>query len=158
MLVVFVALMGLMYLGFDRLLEQRENPNLQLMTGVDAPSRVVLKRNRAGRYVAPGAINGKAVTFLVDTGADHVAVPAHVARRVGLRRGAPIRVLTAGGTATAYDTQIESVVLGAIEARYIEGSINPSMKDDYVLLGMTFLRHVDFSKRGDELIIEPPSD
>lgn len=156
MLVAFCVLMGLMYIGFDTLLEQRNNPNLQLATGTGAPSRVVLKRSAAGRYVAPGTINGQPVTFLVDTGADHVAVPERVARRVRLQRGAPMRVITAGGNVTAYATQIDSVVLGGIELRYIEGSINPAMQDEEVLLGMSFLRHVDFSKRGDELIIEPP--
>lgn len=157
MLVVFAALLVLMYWGFDALLEKRKHPNLSLATDAGATARVVLKRNRAGRYVAPGTINGQAVTFLVDTGADDVAVPARVAERVGLERGTPIQVITAGGRARAYLTQIDSVTLGGIRLRYVEGSINPAMKGDFVLLGMTFLRHVDFSQRGDELIIEPPS-
>ncbi|MEO0424832.1 MAG: retropepsin-like aspartic protease [Pseudomonadota bacterium] len=157
MLVVFSALMGLMYLGFDRVLAHRNNPNLEVATGVDAPTRVVLKRNPAGRYMAPGTINGQPVTFLIDTGADNVAVPARIARRVGLTELAPILVNTAGGVVKAYDTEIERMMLGGIQLNYVEGSINPSMTGDYVLLGMSFLRHVDFSKRGDELIIEPPS-
>jgi len=115
----------------------------------------VLERNPAGRYVAPGTINGREVTFLVDTGADHVAVPSGVADDVGLERGRRIRVGTAGGTAAAYTTRIDRITLGGIRLRDIRGSITPTMGGESVLLGMTFLRHVDFSQKGDRLIIEP---
>ena len=158
MIVVFAGLMGLMTWGFDTLLENRNHPSLRLLSAPDAPARVALKRNPAGRFVARGTINGEAVIFLVDTGADHVAVPERVAKRIGLTRGAPIRVITAGGEATAYTTQLESITLGPLEVQYVEGSINPAMRDEYVLLGNSFLRHVDFSKRGNELIIEAPAN
>jgi len=152
---VFALLIGLMTWGFDAFLTHRNNPNLGMATGPEAPQRVVLERNPAGRYLAPGTINGRQVTFLVDTGADHVAVPAGVAQDVGLERGQPIRIGTAGGAAVAYTTRIDRITLGGIRLRDVRGSITPTMGGDAVLLGMTFLRHVDFSKRGERLIIEP---
>jgi aspartyl protease family protein len=157
MVVVFALLIGLMTWGFDALLERRDNPNLALVAGAGAPTTVVLKRNRAGRYVAPGRINGYDVTFLVDTGADHVAVPMDVARRIGLPRGQKVPVGTAGGVTTAYTTRLDTLTLGGLELRDVRGSITPAMTGDEVLLGMSFLRYVDFSKKGDLLIIEPPS-
>lgn len=157
MVVVFALLMGLLTWVFDALLEHRANPNLNLASGAGAPTRVVLERNAAGRFVAPGTLNGRPVTFLVDTGADHVAVPVRVADRIGLERGARVPVGTAGGSVMAWATWLDSVTLGGLQLRNVRGTILPGMADDYVLLGMTFLRHVDFSKRGDRLIIEPPA-
>ena len=104
--------------------------------------------------MAPGSINGRSVSFLVDTGADHVAVPANIADRLGLKRGPAMQVITAGGVATAYRTQIDRITLGGIQFRNVRGSIVPAMGDQAILLGMTFLKHVDFQKKGDELIIE----
>jgi len=151
---VFALLIGLMMWAFEGLIDRRNNPNLNIATGAQGPQQVVLKRNPYGQYVAPGSINGRSVTFLVDTGADHVAVPADIADSLGLERGQAIQVITAGGVATAYRTKIERITLGGIQFQNIRGSIVPAMRDQEILLGMTFLRHVDFQKKGNELIIE----
>lgn len=153
----FAVLVGVMVWAFDGLLERRDNPNLALATGPGAAHKIVLKRNPYGRYLVPGEINGHPVTFLVDTGADHVAVPAAVAAQVGLQPGAAMQVSTAGGVATTYRTRIDHIAIGGIEMEGIGGSISPTLAGDEVLLGNTFLRHVDFYKQGDRLIIEPGS-
>ena len=75
----FALLLALMWVVFSTLLEQRHNPNHGLVTGAGGPERVVLEPGPGGHYSVPGTINGRAVTFLVDTGASHVAVPAGVA-------------------------------------------------------------------------------
>jgi aspartyl protease family protein len=152
----FLVLMGLMTWGFSHLVERRANPNLDLTTGAGASSTVRLQRNRGGSYIAPGQINGQPVTFIVDTGADHVAIPAHLAETLSLERGQAINVMTAGGLRTAYTTFIDSISLGGLRLTNIRGSINPAMQGDAILLGMTFLRHVDFRQQGESLIIEPP--
>lgn len=154
---VFALLLGLMWLAFGELLEQREHPNRALVTGADGPRRVTLEPSPGGHYLAPGRINGQAVTFLVDTGASHVAVPAGVADDLGLERGPPIRVVTAAGTVRAFRTRIDRIALGGIELRDVAASINPSMGGDEVLLGMSFLRHVQFRQGSEGLVIEPPS-
>ena len=150
----FVLLMAVLMWAFGGLLNQRNNPNAALISGDGAPQRVVLERNPFGQYLAPGSINGGAVTFLVDTGADHVAIPANVAETLNLKRGRSIQVITAGGLATAYRTHIDRISLGGISFEGVEGSINPAMHGQEILLGMSFLRHVDFQKTGDQLIIE----
>ena len=62
---------------FQDFIEGARNPNrdLQGETGADGVLQVVLQRNRAGHYIAGGAINGHSVVFLLDTGATQVALP-----------------------------------------------------------------------------------
>ncbi|MGB0956456.1 MAG: retropepsin-like aspartic protease family protein [Panacagrimonas sp.] len=151
---VFIGLLALMTFFFDGVIKRRHEPNRTLVVGTDGPARVSLTRNVAGRYVAPGRINEVSVNLLVDTGADSVAVPEHIARRANLTRGARVMVATAGGRSSGYQTRIDQVTLGGIQMRNVPALVVPDMGGDAVLLGMSFLRHVDFSQQGDELIIE----
>lgn len=156
-IVVIVLLFGILWFAFGELLEHRHNPNKGVVTGVDGPQRVVLKANPMGHFVVPGTINGHEVTFLVDTGASYVAVPAGMADKMGLERGPRTRVGTASGTASAYYTRLGQITVGGIRLRDIRGSIIPSMGGDAVLLGMNFLRHIDFRQKGKRLILEAGS-
>lgn len=147
--------LGLLSLLFTDLLEQQRNPNqnLNLSSTGSGVHEVSLQRNRFGHYLATGDINGEAVELLLDTGASDVSVPAGVAQRLGLRRGQPVRYSTANGTITAYLTRIPVLRLGTIELHDIRASINPQMDGETILLGMSFLRHLEFTQRGDTLII-----
>jgi len=73
----WVVGLAMLALFFQRLLNDQENPNRTLEVAPDTQSRpqAVLRRNRAGHYVANGRINGEPVVFLVDTGATDVALP-----------------------------------------------------------------------------------
>lgn len=154
LLAVFAIIMALMTIAFDRVIERRQNPNTSINLGVEGPKRIVLRRNRNGQYVTPGLINGRKVRFLVDTGADSVAVPAGLAAALGLQRGVPIQAMTAAGPALAHTTHIKEITLGGITLRDIDGAIIPAGADTEILLGMSFLRHLDFQKKGDDLILE----
>ena len=152
------AVLGLLWWGFDALLERRAHPNAGIVTGPDGDRRLTLEAGPGGHYLVPGEINGATVDFLVDTGASHVAVPAHMAGRLGLTRGRRMQVNTAAGRAVAWDTTIDEIAVGRLRARDIRGSINPNMDSDFVLLGMTFLRHVDMRQRGGRLILSADDD
>ena len=71
---------------FDYLIEQRNNPNQNLVTTVSGPVKEIkLQRNPYGHYVATGTINDSAVTFLLDTGASDIAIPESLADDVRQR-------------------------------------------------------------------------
>lgn len=150
--VVVLSLLGLFFSGW---MDKLNNPNQQVRTQLSAGGvrEVVLEQNRAGHYVASGTINGHPVTFLLDTGATSVSVPAGIARTLGLKRGAPLRASTANGTITTYATRLDEVRLGNIVLENIRADINPRMHGDEVLLGMSFLRKLEFTQRGRELTI-----
>jgi aspartyl protease family protein len=151
----WLVVLGLLSAFFSGWLEERNNPNQQVRSQMraDGVREVVLRQNRAGHYVANGAINGHSVTFLLDTGATSVSVPANVARRLGLKSGAPLRARTANGTITTYATRLDNVRLGNIQLENVRADINPHMRGEEVLLGMSFLRKLEFTQRNRELTI-----
>lgn len=151
-----IALLGVLWAVFDARLEQAWNPNRNL-TVQAGQSEMVLKRNRAGHYVAPGTINGRPVRFLLDTGATQVSVPAHLGPALNLVPGGPARVITANGEITVRATRIDALELGPFLVRDVAGHLNPGLGDNEVLLGMSVLRQLEFTQRGDTLILRPHS-
>jgi len=153
----WVILLILLTLFFNDKLEQQRNPNQAVFSRVDAAGvqEIVLKRNRFGHYITSGTVNGIPVEFLLDTGASDVAIPAQLASQLGLDRGTPVQYQTANGRVTAYQTKIDSVSIGPLTVHNVLASINPGMHDMEILLGMSVLKHVEFTQRGDTLILRP---
>ena len=150
-LVASLLVLGLFYLYFENSLQARTNPNRELQ--IAPGSELVLKRSRDGHYVFPGTINGQPVTFLLDTGATLVSVPAHLGGELGLKAGAPQQAMTANGTVTTRSTRVDALAFGPFEIRGVPASLNPGMGDNQVLLGMSVLKHLEFTQRGDTLIL-----
>jgi aspartyl protease family protein len=84
-------------------------------------------------------------------------VSVRTATTLGLKRGAAIAVNTAGGPSTGYETRLERVSLGGIELRDVRAIIVEGMDDRMTLLGMTFLRRVEFSQRDGVLTLKSVS-
>ncbi len=151
----WVVFLGLLTLFFGDWLETQHNPNREVQGQVleSGVREVVLQRNRGGHYVATGRINGRPVRFLLDTGATTVSVPAGLARHLDLERGAPQLARTANGVVTTYATRLHSVELGEIEVNSVRANINPGMRGEEILLGMSFLKQLEFTQRGNTLTI-----
>lgn len=156
LLLAWVGGLAVLTLLFQDALESRLNPNAKPLVQVTADGRneVVLERNMRGHYVATGFINGLAVTFLVDTGATDVAIPEGLAERLRLPRGGGGISQTANGPVAVWQTLLDQVRLGSIELTDVRASIVPSMHaDDPALLGMSFLRQLEFSQRDGRLTL-----
>lgn len=155
MLAAWLLLLALLALSFNALLERQINPNQNPQGKVNAQGvrEVVLKRNRAGHYVANGRINNASITFLLDTGATDVAVPESLAVRLGLQRGKAFHSRTANGTVTAWRTRLDEVALGPVVLKNVRASILPTMQGSDVLLGMSFLKKLELVQRGDSLTL-----
>ena len=142
------------YWFFDNWYQRQYNPNSSAALLV-SQGEVVLQRNRAGHYVAQGYINGTSVTFLVDTGATQVAISENLANVLGVRQGGNVSVQTANGTVAGFSTRLDMVRLGSIEVHDVSALVAPGLGDDTVLLGMSFLKHVEFTQRNGQLILKP---
>ena len=151
----WLVFLGLGVFYFSDVLEKQFNPNKTLQTHYteDGVREVILQRNKYGHYVTSGEINGQPVTFLLDTGATGVAIPESTAKRLNLERGRPYRTQTANGTAVSYATLLDLVAVGDIQLTGVRAGIAPGLQADQILLGMTFLKHIEFSQRGDTLIL-----
>jgi len=150
--VVFL-LLGVFF--FSDVLERQfnPNPNPRTQAGDGGVREVVLQRNRQGHYVTAGQINGREVIFLLDTGATGVAIPEAIARDLGLQRGRAYRTQTANGLSTSYATQLNEVSIGDISLGNVDAGIATGLKMDAILLGMSFLKHIEFTQRGNTLIL-----
>ncbi len=150
--IVLLALLG--YL-FGDMLDAMRNPNQQVQTRIDSSGvrEVVLQRNKYGHYNFTGQINGQRVEFLLDTGATSISIPQTVADRIGLKKLYEVQFYTANGLAKGYATEVNEVRVGEIVMRDLQASINPNVSDEIILMGMNFLKQIEFTQTGDKLIL-----
>jgi aspartyl protease family protein len=151
----WLVLLGLGVAYFSDFLDKQYNPNQSIQTNIaeGGVREVVLQRNKFGHYVTAGAINGKPVTFMLDTGATGVAIPQDLTAYLGLQPGAAFRTQTANGIGVGYAVTLARVSVGAIELHDVPASIAPGLQTEEILLGMSFLKHIEFTQRGDTLIL-----
>ncbi len=157
---VWLLVFGLLTLFFQNYLEKERNPNRNVaaLTADNGAREVILQRNRFGHYNVTGKINGRPVEFLLDTGATHIAIPSGVAKRLGLSRLYETNIHTANGNARAYGTKLDLVSVGPIALSDRKAMITPGMTGEVVLLGMGFLKDIEFTQRGDLLILRQYPD
>lgn len=151
----WIVLLALGVAYFGDLLDKQYNPNQSLETryGEGGVREVVLQRNKYGHYVTAGRINGKPVVFMLDTGATGVAISEDRAAYLGLQRGRAFPTQTANGPSTSYAVNLDQVSVGAIELHDVPAGITPGLQTEEILLGMSFLKHIEFTQRGDTLIL-----
>ncbi len=151
---LWIAALGLLagfYLLFSVL---EDSGGRSTVSSVDSSGAVmvVLEQDRNGHYEAEGQINGRAVTFLVDTGATDVALPEQAARALGLEFGPRVQVMTAAGPTMAWLTRLDEVSVGGIRRENVRASIT-SGEFNGILLGMSFLRHYNLQQQDGQLVI-----
>ena len=151
-----LTLIGGLWLFFESIQDKRANPNRHVAVIPGAAPEQALKRNPDGHYFVPGTINGRPVNFMLDTGATQVALPARLGTQLGLQAFGPVvQVTTANGTAEARMTLIDELAFGPFVMRQVHATLNPGMDgDDTILLGMNVLKRLEFTQRGDMLILK----
>ena len=154
-LLAWLLLLALMTLLFSGYLEREENPNAQIasVTGITG-TEIILHQNRRGHYVATALFNDIPVDIMIDTGATEVSVPEAIAEELGLVRGTIMEVNTANGTIPVHATVIATIKLGALVLHNVRANINPYMDEQFVLLGMSFLKRIEFTQKQGQLILK----
>ncbi|RTL48135.1 MAG: TIGR02281 family clan AA aspartic protease [Rhodocyclaceae bacterium] len=153
-LLIWLAVLAVAYWGFDRYLAPKA-----VTTAAPASGQVDVPRSQDGHYYLKGAINGRPLIFMVDTGASSVAVSADFARAAGLPKGYPLRFSTANGSAEGELVSGQTVEAGGLTVSNIEVSVGIRMEQpDMALLGQSFLRHVEVVQSGDRLVLRQQRD
>lgn len=154
LIMAWIIGLGLLTLMFDDQLAKQFNPNEEpISSSHQGVEEVRLKQNRAGHYVSGGAINGQPVVFLLDTGATNVSIPMHLAEQLNLQKGRASWVQTANGRVQVAQTSISRLSIGDIQLNNVRANLNPGFKDNEILLGMSALKQLEFTQKGEWLIL-----
>jgi aspartyl protease family protein len=119
-----------------------------------ARAHVTLWADGSGFFHAQGSINGQAVTFLVDTGANTVAINSALAQRLGLdyrKRGQPGTAATASGYTRFYGVKLDSVKIGEIVLHNVDAAVIEGREPQTPLLGMSALNALEMRRDGDRM-------
>lgn len=118
-------------------------------------SRIVLAAGSGGHFSASGSINGRAVEFMVDTGASMVSMGQSDAERIGLkyREGQRGTAQTANGPVPVHRVMLTSVRIGDVQVYNVEALVIPAQMP-YVLLGNSFLTRFQMKRENDVMTLE----
>jgi aspartyl protease family protein len=111
----------------------------------------------SGMYSVGGTINGGAVRFLIDTGANTIALNGNDAKRLNIdykKRGKRVVGETASGRETVYLLTLDTVTVGQIKRHHVEAIVFDGPHPARALLGLTFLNHVGMKRDGALLTLE----
>lgn len=110
-----------------------------------------------GMYSVNGSINGSSIGFLVDTGANTIALNAHDAARLNIdykAKGKRVMGETASGVSWVYMLNLDTVSVGEIKLYNVEAIVFDGSFPSQALLGLTFLNRVDMRRDGELLTLE----
>ena len=117
-------------------------------------SQIVLTAGSGGHFMTAGGINGKAVRFMVDTGATSVAMSIAEAEHIGLdyRNGQRGYVSTANGNVPAYKVRLAEVRVGDVVVYDIEATVVPAQME-FILLGNSFLTRFQMKRENETMTL-----
>jgi aspartyl protease family protein len=137
------------FLGIQWWLREREQMRFQAAGGL-----IELRRGPDGHYRWPGRINGRAVDFLVDTGATSTAMPTGLARELGLEPIGRVSSSTAGGPVVGAVVRADVALEGGVRAERLRVVALPGLADR-PLLGMDVLGRLHWQQRDGVMRIDP---
>lgn len=117
-------------------------------------TQIVLTAGSGGHFFTGGSINGKAVRFLVDTGATYVSMGINDAERLGIdyRAGQRGMTNTANGAMAVYKIALASVRVGDVLVYDVEALVGQAPMDQ-VLLGNSFLTRFQMKRENDTMTL-----
>lgn len=120
-----------------------------------AGSRIVLTAGSGGHFMTAGQINGRAVQFMVDTGATSVALGRPDAERLGidLASAQPTMMNTANGVSQGWRVKLASVRVQDVELRDVDAAVTPTPMP-FVLLGNSFLSRFQMKRENETLTLD----
>jgi aspartyl protease family protein len=119
---------------------------------------VSIGRDHRGHFQANGRVDGRSVSFMVDTGASVIALTEREAARLGIR---PVRndytaqVRTANGVVKAAPVTLNSVDIGGLVVRDVQALVVPGDALSENLLGLSYLTRLKrFEYANNKLVLE----
>lgn len=139
------------FLGFRTLEAQQQRSRFSHDGGT-----IEIRRGPDGHYHWPARLNGRAVDFLVDTGATTTAISAALARELGLEAIGSVQSSTAGGVVQGQVARAELMLEGGVRVERLPVVVLPALGDN-PLLGMDVLGKLRWQQQAGVLRIEAPA-
>ena len=134
---------------------------VQLGLGQSSERSTTLRADGRGQFVVNALINNVPVAAMIDTGASGILVNWDQALQMGIdpRQGQRVVTQTANGRAYVYAVTFARVQVGDIVLANVPGAVTEGGAErlSVVLIGMSFLRHVDMRRSGDTMTLSRPS-
>ena len=144
---VWLVLGALVFIGIQWWLHR------QAQTRFVADGDVIeIGRGLDGHYHWPGRIDGRAVDFLIDTGATSSAIPARLAQQLGLRSEGQVQSNTANGMVIGQRVVVDLELQGGVRAERLRVVALPGL--DGPLLGMDVLGRLRWQQQTGVLRID----
>ncbi|WP_213957153.1 MULTISPECIES: TIGR02281 family clan AA aspartic protease [unclassified Variovorax] len=144
-------------MGGKRLALRMDTPVSVGASGGGKPEgkRIVMTVDSRGHFMGGGMINGRPVSFMLDTGATSVSLSAADAVRIGLdyQKGTAVQMNTANGVIQGYRVKLGSVRVGDVEVYDVDAVVSPQPMP-YVLLGNSFINHFSMRRDADQMVLE----
>jgi aspartyl protease family protein len=124
---------------------------------VSASRSVTLQSDSRGHFQVEARVDGRAVDFLVDTGASGIALRESSANRVGIfprQSDYTVPMQTANGTGKAARVMLNRIDVNGIAVYNIPAFVVPDENLSVNLLGMTFLSSVKWTHNNGRLVLE----
>ncbi len=117
--------------------------------------RITLTESGGGHFMTAGQVNGRAVQFMVDTGATSIAMSTLDADRAGIayKSGQIVQLSTANGVAQGWRVKLNSVRIGDVEVLDIEAVVTPQAMP-FLLLGNSFLSRFQMRREGNLMTLD----
>lgn len=118
-------------------------------------TQIVLTAGLGGHFVTGGSINGRAVEFVVDTGATTVSMGEADADRIGLKyKNNPRYIVgTANGNVPVYKVSLDVVRVGDVQVYNVDAAVLPQAMP-FILLGNSFLTRFQMKRENDRLTLD----
>jgi aspartyl protease family protein len=118
---------------------------------------VTLQSDRLGHFQVDARVDGRAVDFMVDTGASVIALRESSAAKLGIhpaRRDYTAKASTANGVVAAAPVRLNRVEVNGITVRDVQAFVMPDEGLSTNLLGMSFLSRVKWTHDKGRLVLE----
>ncbi|MZH02041.1 MAG: TIGR02281 family clan AA aspartic protease [Nitrospinae bacterium] len=114
---------------------------------------VILWSDQRGFFFTDATVNGEPVRFLVDTGANTIAMNEQTASRLNVRLDEAVRGIarTASGDTPIYGVTLDTVSVGGITLYDVQAGVLRGANPETPLLGDSFLSHVEMLRQGNRM-------
>ena len=118
-------------------------------------TRIALAESSGGHFMTAGQINGRAVQFMVDTGATHIVMSLLDAERAGIdyKSGQRVHLTTANGETEGYRIKLNAVRVGDVEVYDVDAVVTPQAMP-FLLLGNSFLARFQMKRENNQMTLD----